>query len=218
MELPSLSAGDASCPAWAEHIPRRPPKSQMGCFPRSNGHHAGPVSTTVISPVGMLGCPPPPQPLAPAGPNALGPRITQESMCHSDPFVTCIMQPSPAPSLMNLQRAVPCSHTELPDLQNLSSPLESHLASVLAPLSGFQSSADPFQGSALSGFGLPAVGTALAALLSREQPAHREILLCTLVRTGGGDRPKKVPKDHVEHSYKKRRACLPHPFGQLPIH
>lgn len=85
------------------------------------------------------------------------------------------MQPSPAPFPVDLQVAVPSSPSEHPDLENLFPPLDSHLAYALASLGDFHPPLDPFQGSALSGFGLPVVGTALATRPSGEQPADREI-------------------------------------------
>lgn len=54
---------------------------------------------------------------------------------------------------------------------------------------------DPFKGSQLSGFGLSAVGAALAHCRPSDAPEDRECSLWTLVRAGGGQRPGRVPWD-----------------------
>lgn len=66
---------------------------------------------------------------------------------------------------------------------------------------------NPFEGSHLLGFSLSAVGTALAS--------HRRGLskdckqaLWSLVRSSGGDKPQRVPRDHIECLYRRRWAFL----------
>lgn len=60
---------------------------------------------------------------------------------------------------------------------------------------------DPFEGSAISGFALMAVGCALAVHPAEDSLGNKEVSLWTLVRSGGGDHPKKVPRDRVEKIY-----------------
>lgn len=202
---------EQSFPPQVGAIFHHPPTPQMGFFQDQMATMQAHFQQQLSD---LLACLDAPWPLTLASPSALGLSLTQESMCHSDPF-----EPSPASSLMDLQVAVPCSPAELPDLENLSPPPESHLASALASLSNFQPPPDPFQGSALSGFGLPTVGTALAACSAGEQLADREILLWTLVRTGGGDCPKKGPKDCMECLYKQEMGVftLPSWPASIPV-
>lgn len=88
-------------------------------------------------------------PVPPLGSPCSGPpRLSQTH------FETCVMQPQPASSPMDLcfnQPAPP----GLPPVEDISPPPESHRASALTSLEEFQVGPDPFEGSALSGFGLP---------------------------------------------------------------
>lgn len=83
----------------------------------------------------------------------------------------------------------------LPLFKDISPPPASYLASVFALTNNLQSS-DPFEGSALSAFGHPTVGSALAARPAGEWLPYKMVLLWTLVCTG--ERPKKVLQDHVD--------------------
>lgn len=78
---------------------------------------------------------------------------------------------------------------------------------------------DPFEGSAFSGFALPAVGSALAVCPPGEAPLDREVLLWTLVRMGGGEHPKKVPHDCVGRLYHQETGVFSLPTWppSLPI-
>lgn len=116
-----------------------------------------------------------------------------------DPFGSCVMQPDPDP--MDLHMA-PSHVSDLPLVEDISTPPPSHLASSLASMEDSTSSVspprDPFEGSGLSGFGLLAVTSALLARPLREAPVDREMLLWSLVLTEGGDKPKCIPRGRVE--------------------
>lgn len=77
----------------------------------------------------------------------------------------------------------------------------------------------PLEGSELSGFGLPAVGSALAACLAGEPPGDQEVLLWTLVCTGWGECPKKIPSNHMECLYRRESGIFAPPAWphSLPV-
>lgn len=131
-----------------------------------------------------------------------------------DPFEMCVMRPHSASSPMDLRVPPPSLAQPLQPLENISPPPASHLASALASLEDLQPP-DPFEGSALLGFGLPAVGSALAARPAGELPLEKEVLLWTLVCTGGSDKPKKVPKDRIEQLSRQDKGVFAPLRGRL---
>lgn len=118
-----------------------------------------------------------------------------------DPSETCVMRPGPAGSPMDL-----CLAPQGIPLEDISPPLASHVASTLASLHDIETP-DPFEGSALSGIALPAV----AARPASAAPTEKEVLLWSLVRTGGGYRPKKGPAGLCRATTQARiRTLHPH--------
>lgn len=86
------------------------------------------------------------------------------------------MRPSLAASPMEL-RVFPHPLVHNEDFEDISLP-PSHLASAFQPLPELTVlAADPFEGSALSGFSLPAVGSALATRPAGDAPAEKELSL-----------------------------------------
>lgn len=104
----------------------------------------------------------------------------------------------------------------------MSLPPSSHLASAPLPLVESVHDLlhqDPFEGLGLSGFRLPAVGSALVARPSGEAPKDKEVLLWTVVQIDGSEKPKRILEDRVEHMYHQRTRVFDHPAypPSLPI-
>lgn len=67
---------------------------------------------------------------------------------------------------------------------------------------------DPSEGSRLSRFSLSTVGAALSDCRKGEAPADRERTLWSLIRAGGGERPRKVPIEIGWSVFISRRGDL----------
>lgn len=96
----------------------------------------------------------------------------------------------------------PATHLlELPQVEDISPLSPSHLALVLASEENASVNAqvvDLFEGSSLSGYGLPPVGSVFLGHCLGEVPGEHEVTLWSLVRTGGGDCPECIPQGWVE--------------------
>lgn len=88
-------------------------------------------------------------PLEPQGPSWQQPLRTPP--IQPDPLETCVMRPPPTSSPMDLRVPQQILSAALPPIKDISPPPESHLASALTSLEGFQMGPYPFVGSDLSG-------------------------------------------------------------------